>query len=129
MRYQEISPYVWEYNLIKIIYLQKKGIIIEDFLLMTSNMFLFSHPLSAERLSWIAESLKYFFVSLHPDALRHPSRENKPFFNFFITGDALYSLHEEESLRIWDITPVTPLRSLLICDRRELDLRGLESHL
>jgi tRNA 2-thiouridine synthesizing protein C len=91
---------------------------------MTSNTFLFSDPLTAERLSWIAESLKYFFVSFHPDALRHPSREKNPLFNFFITGDALYSLHEEETLQIWDI--ILSLPSVwLICDRRELDLRGL----
>jgi len=91
---------------------------------MTSNTFLFSDPLTAERLSWIAESLKYFFINLHPDALRHPSREKNPLFNFFITGDALYSLHEEETLQIWDI--ILSLPSVwLICNRSELDLRGL----
>jgi len=91
---------------------------------MTSNTFLFSDPLTAERLSWIAESLKNFFVNLHPDALRHPSRERNPIFSFFITGDALYSLHGEETLQIWDI--ILSLPSVwLICDRRELDLRGL----
>ena len=93
---------------------------------MTSNSFLLSRALTAERLSWIAESLKYFFISLHPDALRHPSREKNPLFNFFITGDALYSLHEEESLQIWDI--ILSLPSVrLICNRKELDLRGLSA--
>jgi len=111
-------------KVIIIIYLQKKGIIIEDFLPMTSNMFLFSDPLTAERLSWIAESMKHFFVNLHPDALRHPSREKNPLFNFFITGDALYSLHEEETLRIWDIILSLP-SVCLICDPKELYLRGL----
>ncbi|MCK9592424.1 MAG: DsrE family protein [Methanoregula sp.] len=91
---------------------------------MTSNTFLFSDSLTAERLSWIAESLKYFFVSLHPDALRHPSREREPLFNFFITGDALYSLHEEETLQIWDIILSLP-SVCLICNQNELDLRGL----
>jgi tRNA 2-thiouridine synthesizing protein C len=87
-------------------------------------MFLFSEFLAAERLSWIAESLKCFFVNLHPDALRHPSREESPFFVFFLTGDALYSLHEEETLRIWDI--ILSLPSVwMVCDRTELDLRGL----
>jgi tRNA 2-thiouridine synthesizing protein C len=91
---------------------------------MTSNTFLFSETLSAERLSWLAESLKYFFVNLHPDALRHPSREIKPLFTFFITGDALYSLHEEETRNTWDI--ILSLPSVrLVCERRELDLRGL----
>ncbi|OPY35526.1 MAG: DsrE/DsrF-like family protein [Methanoregula sp. PtaU1.Bin051] len=91
---------------------------------MTSNFFLFSEPLTAERLSWITESLKYYFVNLYPDALRHPSRAESPFFAFFITDNALYSLHEEETLRIWDI--ILSLPSVwLFCNRRELDLRGL----
>jgi len=91
---------------------------------MTSNTFLFSEPVTAERLSWIAESMKFFFVSLHPDALRHPSHERNPMFILFITGDALYSLHEAETLQMWDI--ILSLPSVwLICDRRELDLRGL----
>ena len=73
---------------------------------MTSNTFLFSETLSAERLSWLAESLKYFFVNLHPDALRHPSREIKPLFTFFITGDALYSLNEEGNAKYLGHHPV-----------------------
>ncbi len=91
---------------------------------MTSNSFLFGEPVTPERLSWLAESLKYFFVNLHPDALRHPSREKNPFFIFFLTGDALYSLHDEETLPIWDIILALPSVQL-VCDREELDLRGL----
>lgn len=91
---------------------------------MTSNTFLFSTSLSAERLSWIAESLKNFFVSLHPDALRHPIREKEPSFCFFLTGDALYSLHEEETMQIWDVILALP-SVWLVCDRREMGLRGL----
>ncbi len=91
---------------------------------MIANTFLFSGPLNAERLSWFAEILKNFFVRLHPDALRYSSREKNPLFSFFITGDALYSLHEEETLQIWDIILSLP-SVYLICDRRELDLRGL----
>ena len=99
-------------------------IIIEKVLHMTTNSFLLSYDLTAERLSWIAESLKYFYVNIHPDAFRHPSREKNPIFCFFITGDALYSLNEEETLQIWDV--ILSLPSVwLICDRRELDLRGL----
>lgn len=91
---------------------------------MTSNSFLLSYALTAERLSWIAESLKYFYVNIHPDALRHPSHDKNPKFIFFITGDALYSLHEEETLQIWD--HILSLPSVcLVCDPRELDLRGL----
>ncbi|MDD5188379.1 MAG: DsrE family protein [Methanoregula sp.] len=91
---------------------------------MTSIWFLLSSALTAERLSWIAESLKYFYINIHPDALRHPSRDKNTKFRFFITGDALYSLHEEETLQIWDLILSLP-SVCLICDRRELDLRGL----
>ncbi len=91
---------------------------------MASNSFLFGEELTVERLSWLAESLKNFFVTIHPDALRHPSREKDPFFVFFLTGDSLYSLHDEETLRLWDI--ILSLPSVrLVCDREELDLRGL----
>ncbi len=91
---------------------------------MASNSFLFGETMTAERLSWLAESLKYFFVNLHPDALRHPSRDKNPFFVFFLTGDAVYSLHDEETLPLWDI--ILSLPSVhLVCDREELDLRGL----
>jgi len=91
---------------------------------MASNSFLFGEKLTAERLSWVAESLKNFFVAIHPDALRHPSREKDPFFIFFLTGDSLYSLHDEETLPLWDI--ILSLPSVrLVCDREELDLRGI----
>jgi tRNA 2-thiouridine synthesizing protein C len=91
---------------------------------MASNAFLFSKPVTAERLSWVAESLKYFFVNLHPDALRHQSKDSIPVSIFFLTGDALYSLHDEETRHLWEI--ILSLPSVhLICDREELDLRGL----
>lgn len=91
---------------------------------MVSNSFLFSEDLNAERLSYLAECLKHFFVTLHPDALRHPSHEKNPIFIFFLTGDALYSLHDEETLPIWDIILSLPSVQI-VCDREELDLRGL----
>jgi len=91
---------------------------------MASNSFLFSDELTAERLAWLADSLKNFFVTIHPDALRHPSRDKDPFFIFFLTGDSLYSLHDEETLPLWDIILSLPSVKL-VCDREELDLRGL----
>jgi tRNA 2-thiouridine synthesizing protein C len=91
---------------------------------MASNSFLFGEELTAERLSYLAESIKHFFVTLHPDALRHPSHEKTPIFIFFLTGDALYSLHDEEILPIWDIILSLPSVQI-VCDREELDLRGL----
>jgi tRNA 2-thiouridine synthesizing protein C len=91
---------------------------------MTSNAFLFSEPVTAERLSWVADSLKYFFVNLHPDALRHQSKDSLSFSVFFLTGDALYSLHDEETRPLWEIILSLPSVQL-VCDREELDLRGL----
>lgn len=91
---------------------------------MPSNFFIFGNTLTSERLVWLADTLKFFFISLHPDALRHPSREKEPFFIFFLTGDALYSLHDEELLSLWNI--ILSLPSVwLVCNRDELNLRGL----
>lgn len=91
---------------------------------MTSNPFLLGEALTAERLSWIAGTLKYFYVNIHPDAFRHSSEGKNPFFTFFLTGDALYSLADRELLKIWEIILSLP-QVRVVCDREELDLRGL----
>jgi len=59
---------------------------------MNSNFYLFSHPLLPERLSWIEECLKFFFVRLAPETLMHQKTTGSTVFSFFLTGDALYSL-------------------------------------
>ncbi|MDD1718628.1 MAG: DsrE family protein [Methanoregulaceae archaeon] len=91
---------------------------------MTPNPFLLGDALTTERLTWIAGSLKFYFVSLHPDALRQAPEGKPPYFIFFLTGDALYSLVDRENLPIWEIILGLP-QVWIVCDREELDLRGL----
>jgi len=91
---------------------------------MNSNFYLFSHPLLPERLSWIEECLKFFFVRLAPETLMHQKTTGSTVFSFFLTGDALYSLEDPETLQIWNIIlSFSPVR--IVCDRKELDLRGV----
>jgi len=91
---------------------------------MTSHFFLLGAPLTQERLSWIEETLKFFFVKLYPETLRHHVIVTESVFTFLITGDALYSLHEPETQQIWEIILLLP-SVRIICDRQELDLRGI----
>ena len=91
---------------------------------MTMHFFLFSGLLSAERLSWIEECLKFFSVQLYPETLMHRARTDSPVFTFLLTGDALYSLEELETQQVWSaILSLTSVR--VICDHQELDLRGI----
>ncbi len=91
---------------------------------MTTHFFLLSGPLSVERLSWIEECLKFFFVQLYPETLMHRARTDSPVFMFLLTGDALYSLEEPETQQVWSvILSLTSVR--VICDRQELELRGV----
>jgi tRNA 2-thiouridine synthesizing protein C len=91
---------------------------------MNTHFFLLSSPATLERLSWIEESLKFFFVQLYPETLLHKKTPESPVFTFFLTGDALYSLGNPETLQVWDIIlSFPPVR--IICDRQELDLRGI----
>jgi tRNA 2-thiouridine synthesizing protein C len=91
---------------------------------MTMHFFLLSGPLSTERLSWMDECLKFFFVQLYPETLVHRGKTENPVFLFFITGDALYSLEDPETLQLWEvILSLSAIR--IICDRQEIDLRGI----
>ncbi|MFA6332031.1 MAG: DsrE family protein [Methanoregula sp.] len=91
---------------------------------MTSHFFLLSGSLSIERLSWIEECLKFFFVQLYPETLMHRGPPASPVFTFLVTGDALYSLEDPESQQVWSvILSLTAVR--VICDRQDLDLRGI----
>ena len=91
---------------------------------MTSHFFLLGTPLTQERLSWIDESLKFFFVKLYPETLRHHGKLKEYVFSFLITGDALYSLQEPETQMVWEKILLLP-SVRIICDRQELDLRGI----
>lgn len=91
---------------------------------MASHAFILGEQVSAERLSWLAGCLKYSYLVQHPDTLRHSVQQESPIFIFFLTGDALYSLHNRELLAIWDMILSLP-GIWIVCDREELDLRGL----
>ncbi len=91
---------------------------------MTTHFFLLSSRLSVERLSWIEECLKFFFVQLYPESLMHRAPADSPVVTFLLTGDALYSLEEAETQQVWSvILSLTAVR--VICDRQELELRGV----
>ena len=91
---------------------------------MNAHFFLLSSPVPVERLSWIEECLKFFFVQLYPETLMHRKTAEIPLFSFFLTGDALYSLEDPETLQVWNIIlSFTSVR--IVCDRQELDLRGI----
>jgi tRNA 2-thiouridine synthesizing protein C len=88
------------------------------------HFFLFSERLTRERLGWIEESLKFFFMKLHPASLLHHGNKEDTVFTFLITGDALYSFVEPETLTAWEV--ILSLPSVrVICDRDEMDLRGI----
>lgn len=91
---------------------------------MNAHFFLLSSPVPVERLSWIEECLKFFFIQLYPETLMHRKAAESPLFSFFLTGDALYSLEDPETLQVWNIIlSFTSVR--IVCDRQELDLRGI----
>jgi tRNA 2-thiouridine synthesizing protein C len=92
---------------------------------MTSHFFLLGGPLSVERLSWIEESLKFFFVKLNPENLLHHTKTPRDaVFTFFLTGDALYSLQDPQTLPVWEIILSMPSVKI-VCDLKELELRGI----
>ena len=91
---------------------------------MTSHFFLLSDGLSPERLGWIDELLKYYFLNLNPQSFRHTSHYRVAAFTFFVTGDALYSLQNPETAGLWE--SIFSLPSIkIICNQEELTLRGI----
>jgi len=93
---------------------------------MTPNTFLLSTFVTLERLSWVEEIIKFFFVQLYPETLTHQSKTESPIFTFLMTGDALYSLDDPETRQIWSI--ILSLNSVrIICDKRELEHRGIST--
>ncbi|MDO9324152.1 MAG: DsrE family protein [Methanoregula sp.] len=93
---------------------------------MNAHFFLLSSSVPVERLSWIEESLKFFFVQLYPETLMHRKTAEIPVFSFFLTGDALYSLEDPETLLVWNII-LSFSQVRIVCDRQELDLRGIST--
>jgi tRNA 2-thiouridine synthesizing protein C len=93
---------------------------------MTENNTLLSSPVTIERLSWIEECVKFFSVQLYPETLMHQAPHGQPVFSFLLTEDALYSLDDPETRRGWEIILSLPAIQI-ICDREEMDLRGLSA--
>ena len=91
---------------------------------MTSHFFLLSEMVTQERLTWLEEVLKFYFLKLYPETLLHHSNPKEVAFTFLVTGDALYSLNEEDTLPVWEIILSLPSVKI-VCDRQELDLRGI----
>ncbi len=93
---------------------------------MNPNIVFLSTPVTLERLSWIEECLKFFFVQLYPETLMHQPKGESPVFTFLLTGDALYSLDDPETQQVWTI--ILSLSTIrLVCDRQELELRGISA--
>jgi len=90
---------------------------------MTPHFFLLGSPLTQERLSWMEESLKFYFVKLKPENLLHHAQPQDAVFSFLLTSDALYSFSDPKTLPLWEIILSIPSVKL-ICDSRELELRG-----
>ncbi len=91
---------------------------------MSSHFFLFDESISPERLNWIEQSLKFFFVKLHPENLLHSTKDRGAVFTIFLTGDALYSLQNPETLQIWEVILSMP-SVRIVCDSQELAVRGI----
>ena len=91
---------------------------------MTSHFFLLSDTLTTERLSWLEESLKFYFIQIYPESLMYQATAKSPVFTFLLTGDALTSLENPETQKIWSV--ILSLNAVgIICDRQEMDLRGI----
>jgi tRNA 2-thiouridine synthesizing protein C len=91
---------------------------------MTSHFFLLSGPVTSERLSWLEEALKFYFIQIFPESLIYRATGKSPVFTFFLTGDALMSLENPETQQIW--STILSLNAVRItCDRQELELRGI----
>jgi tRNA 2-thiouridine synthesizing protein C len=91
---------------------------------MNSHFFLLGRKTTPERLSWLEGALKYFFMKIAPESLLHHEKKGGAIFTIFVTGEALYSLQDPETLPVWDIILSLPSVKV-ICDRQEMDIRGL----
>ncbi|MDD1703164.1 MAG: DsrE family protein [Methanoregula sp.] len=91
---------------------------------MNPHFFLLSGPVTQERLAWIGDCLKFYFIKLNPENFLHHTKTEDGVFTFLLTGDALYSLHDPATVRTWEnILSLPSVR--IICDRQELALRGI----
>lgn len=91
---------------------------------MNSHFFLLDDALSPERLGWIEECLKFYFIKLKPENLLHSTKDRDAVFTLFITGDSLHSFQNPETQALWEV--ILSLPSVrIVCDSQELALRGI----
>jgi tRNA 2-thiouridine synthesizing protein C len=91
---------------------------------MKENIFFTTDQINPERLSWLVEIVKFYTTKLHPDSLHHHPQTSTLPFDFFLSGDACYSLIDHQCLPYWEILfSMPPFRC--ICDADELNMRGI----
>jgi tRNA 2-thiouridine synthesizing protein C len=91
---------------------------------MSSNIFFTSERLTPERLSWLAELVKFYSIKIHPESLYHKSRIQPPPFTFYLLGDACYAFIDRQHRYLWeDMFKLPAFRCVF--DSRELTLRGI----
>jgi tRNA 2-thiouridine synthesizing protein C len=91
---------------------------------MTENIFFTTDQINPERLSWLVEIIKFYITKLHPDSLHHHTQTSTIPFDFFLSGDACYSLIDHQCLPYWEILFSMP-SFRCTCDADELNLRGI----
>jgi tRNA 2-thiouridine synthesizing protein C len=91
---------------------------------MTVHFFLLRDTLTVERLGWIDELLKFYFLNLDPRSFRHTTHDREAAFIVFLTGDALYSLLNPPTVELWESLFSLPSIKI-VCDQEELALRGI----
>ena len=91
---------------------------------MSTQFFLLNDTLKPERLGWIEDLLKFYFLKVNPQSFLHATHDRESAFLFFLTGDALYSLQNPETVEIWERFCSLPSIKI-VCDQHELSLRGI----
>ncbi|MDD1701886.1 MAG: DsrE family protein [Methanoregula sp.] len=89
---------------------------------MTPHILFLSSFLVPERLSWIEQVLMYHYTRESPGQPKDTGTQET--FTLFLTGDALYSLCENESRQAWSVILSLP-QVRLVCDRDARSLRGI----
>ena len=89
-----------------------------------TTIFSFSRHLDSPSGSRGSRRASSSFLSSYPETLMHRGKTESPAFMFILTGDALYSLEDPEAQQVWSV--ILSLTSVkILCDRRELELRGI----
>ena len=90
---------------------------------MTANIFLLSTPVTLERLSWIEECLKFFFIQLYPETLIHQPKGERPAFTFLVTDPSLDGSGDVIHYEVPNIIQASGLEHLPSLDYLAIDLK------